>query len=221
MKEKILAALKTKYANKGFSAKTLEGIAENLAATVTEESNIQTAVDGLEGVMNVMQAEGDRRANEATAKAKADAEKAKTPPENNTETPPVDSTKDVPEWAKTLTDTLNSISKELNGLKAEKVTASRKQLLESKLQNVNPAFKATVLENFELMRFDSEDTFNTFLSNTEAKAKDFIQAETDKKLGAQGLPLHSSTQTGDKVSPLMQGYLAEKTPPTDPVKIKN
>lgn len=44
MKEKILVALKTKYSNLGFGAKALDGVASILEKSVTDESQIETAV---------------------------------------------------------------------------------------------------------------------------------------------------------------------------------
>lgn len=46
MKEKILVALKTKYSNLGFGAKALDGVASILEKSVTDESQIETAVSG-------------------------------------------------------------------------------------------------------------------------------------------------------------------------------
>lgn len=48
MKEKILVALKTKYSNLGFGAKALDGVASILEKSVTDESQIETAVSGME-----------------------------------------------------------------------------------------------------------------------------------------------------------------------------
>ena len=48
MKEKILVALKTKYSNLGFGAKALDGVASILEKSVTDESQIETAVSGVE-----------------------------------------------------------------------------------------------------------------------------------------------------------------------------
>lgn len=48
MKEKILAVLKTKYSNLGFDARALDGVAASLVESVTDESQIETAVRGVE-----------------------------------------------------------------------------------------------------------------------------------------------------------------------------
>ena len=53
MKEKILAALKTKYANLGFGLKALDGMAAVLAKTVADESQLETAVNGVEEILKV------------------------------------------------------------------------------------------------------------------------------------------------------------------------
>ena len=72
MKEKILNALKTKYA--GVQNALLDRVAENLSKTVTDETKIQDAVNGLDslpisitdfGLM--LQKEGDNRAQTAVA----------------------------------------------------------------------------------------------------------------------------------------------------------
>lgn len=64
MKVKIVDALKTKYANLGFGVKAFDGVAEYLAKTVTEESQIETAVSGVESLLKVFQSDIDRERNE-------------------------------------------------------------------------------------------------------------------------------------------------------------
>jgi len=71
MKEKILQALKTKYT--GVQSLVLDRVAEELAKTVTEEANIETAIGGVGGLINtfnsILQSEGDRRATDAAKTA--------------------------------------------------------------------------------------------------------------------------------------------------------
>lgn len=77
MKEKILAALKTKY--NGVQGLILDRIADQLATTVTEEANIETAVSGVGSLIpvfsSILQSEGDRRVTEATKTAISNYEK--------------------------------------------------------------------------------------------------------------------------------------------------
>lgn len=82
MKQKIIDALKTKYANLGLGPKALDGVASWLIAskTVTKEEEISTAIEG-EIVVNLMksfQAESDslRTEKQSAMTAKEAAEKA-------------------------------------------------------------------------------------------------------------------------------------------------
>ena len=84
MKEKILSVLKTKYSNLGFSQKAFDGVASYLEKTVSDESQIETAVGGVEPLLKVFQAESDRARTDYNAlkgqydelKAKAEASAA-------------------------------------------------------------------------------------------------------------------------------------------------
>lgn len=67
MKEKILAALKTRYANLGFGPKALDGVAAIMEKTVADESHIETAVGGVEPLLRVFQSEADRARTEYNA----------------------------------------------------------------------------------------------------------------------------------------------------------
>lgn len=79
MKEKILAALKTKYSNLGFGAKALDGVAAILEKSVTDESQIETAISGVEPFLKVFQSEADRARTEYNAlKGQYDELKAKS-----------------------------------------------------------------------------------------------------------------------------------------------
>ena len=60
MKEQILTALKTKYANLGLSDQVLNSVSELLATSVTEESAIEGAVSGVESLLKAVQGDNDR-----------------------------------------------------------------------------------------------------------------------------------------------------------------
>lgn len=78
MKEKILVALKTKYKTFGFSGKAFDGVADYLSKTVTEESQIETAIGGVEGLLKSFQGEVDFVRNEKSGlKKQLDELKAK------------------------------------------------------------------------------------------------------------------------------------------------
>ena len=64
MKGKILVALKTKYKTFGFGDKAFDGVADYLSKTVTEESQIETAISGVEGLLKAFQGDIDTVRNE-------------------------------------------------------------------------------------------------------------------------------------------------------------
>lgn len=68
MKEKILPALKTKFKDFGFSAKTLEQVAEYLGQSVQDDTAIEPAVNGAEILLKAFQSEIDKRVAAVTPK---------------------------------------------------------------------------------------------------------------------------------------------------------
>lgn len=81
MKIKIISALKTKYANRGFGDKAFDGVAEYLSKTVTEESQIEDAVTGVDGLLKTFQGEVDNvRREKTTLQKELDELKAKGDP---------------------------------------------------------------------------------------------------------------------------------------------
>lgn len=60
MKTKILSQLKTKYANLGFGEKAFDGVADYLSKTVTEETQIEAAITGVESLLKAFQGDVDK-----------------------------------------------------------------------------------------------------------------------------------------------------------------
>lgn len=136
MKQKILAALKNKYANLGFGQKALDGVADYLEKTVTEESQIETAISGVEPLLKVFQAEADRSRTELNA-LKVENEELK---KKATQTDPKDDPKDDPkppfdaeafkaEILKSLRDEQDAYTKHLQKVEQRKaeITAKAKE----------------------------------------------------------------------------------------------
>ena len=99
MKEKIIAALKTKFSNLGFGEKAFTGVAEFLATTVTDETHIETAITGVEPLLKAFQGDIDKRVSDAIAKTKAELKTDPPTPPKKDEPKPGD---DTPAWAKDL-----------------------------------------------------------------------------------------------------------------------
>lgn len=132
MKGKILVALKTKYKTFGFGDKAFDGVADYLSKTVTEESQIETAISGVEGLLKAFQGDIDTVRNEKSGLQKQ-LDELKTKIENPNPNPkPEEKKDDVPAWAQALIDSNNSLLTEVSTLKQEKLQATRQEQIMAK-----------------------------------------------------------------------------------------
>ena len=130
MKEKILAALKTKF--QGVDEAILARIASNKAEGITDESQINSIIEGI-SFQHVLNSYGDFRAGDARISAVANYEKKhnlkdgkpiKEPEEKKDEKK--DNKKDeVPSWAQALIDSNKSLSEKLSAYEAKEAQAQR------------------------------------------------------------------------------------------------
>lgn len=132
MKGKILVALKTKYKTFGFGDKAFDGVADYLSKTVTEESQIETAISGVEGLLKAFQGDIDTVRNEKSGLQKH-LDELKTKIENPNPNPkPEEKKDDVPAWAQALIDSNKSLLAEVSTLKQEKLQATRQEQIMAK-----------------------------------------------------------------------------------------
>lgn len=124
MKEKILVALKTKYKTFGFGDKAFDGVADYLSKTVTEESQIETAIGGVEGLLKSFQGDIDTVRN-AKSGLQKELDELKKKIENADKDKDKDKDKDVPAWAQALIDSNKTLSEKLTAYEAEKAQAQR------------------------------------------------------------------------------------------------
>lgn len=139
MKEKLLAALKTKF--QGVQDATLERIATKKSETITEEDQIQNVVDGLK-YDDIIQSETDFRVNQAskTAREKAVIEyekkhnlkdgKPQTTEDDGGDDPTDDGKGDekVPKWAQKLIKENSELKNTIQGItKSQEVGTKRQQ----------------------------------------------------------------------------------------------
>jgi len=111
VRESIISALKTKYTNLGFSEKTFAGVAEYLEATVTDETQIETAIAGVEPLLKAFQGDVDSRVTAAVKKKEQElkASQRKTPQPKEPEAPSDDA--EMPAWAKQMFSKLETLEK--------------------------------------------------------------------------------------------------------------
>lgn len=130
MKEKILAAIQTKFP--GVEVAILSRIAEKKASGVTDESQIPTIVEGI-SFQDVLTSYGDFRAGDATTSAVRNYEKKHNlkdgkpvaPEDPKPDPKPQEKTDDVPAWAQSLIDSNKVLAEKLAGYEAEKAKQER------------------------------------------------------------------------------------------------
>lgn len=177
MKDKILLAIKTKYANLGLSAKTLEGFANILVATVSEEEQIETAVSGLESFAKLAQSEADRVRQEA-----------KTP--KQPETPKPDAQPETPKMSENpelnaLLQLVQGLKSDLESFKTGVTGKSRKELLEASLKDAPESIRTMNLKAFEKMQFTNDEEFTAYLGELQTTVTEFTQQQTVANLAVQ------------------------------------
>ncbi len=130
MKEKILVALKTKYKTFGFGDKAFDGVADYLSKTVAEESQIETAISGVEGLLKAFQGDIDTVRNEKSGLQKQ-LDELKTKIEN-----PNPKLEDKADMATIIANAVSAavkpLSDELAQFKAEKSQATRQEQIMAK-----------------------------------------------------------------------------------------
>lgn len=130
MKERILAALKIKFKNLGFTDKAFEGVADYLATTVTEEAQIETAISGVDGLLKAFQGDVDKRVNEAVLKAKLEKQPEGGEDPNKVKEP-VKGDEEAPTWAKSIIESNKTLADKLNKLEGENISKTRQQQLDA------------------------------------------------------------------------------------------
>jgi hypothetical protein len=217
LKIKTAARLKALFAGVALSKKTIELIGDQMSkAGLTDEStdeeidaklNDRNALYSFEDQKKFDDYQTGKVAKEKADKEAADkkaAEEGKTPPTN-----PEDA--EMPAWAKALIQSNQTLAQSLEAIKGEKVTNTRKEQLAEKLANTPDAFKNKAIKDFNRMKFETDDEFNDYLTETETDAADFIQEQSNAGLGGDRPPAGFGKKTGEKeVSPEMKQYQADR-----------
>lgn len=133
MKEKILVALKTKYKTFGFGEKAFDGVADYLSKTVTEESQIETAIGGVEGLLKAFQGDIDTVRNEKSG-LQRQLDELKNKIENPNPNPkPEDKTEDMATIiANAVSAAVKPLSDKLAQFETEKSQATRQEQILAK-----------------------------------------------------------------------------------------
>ena len=130
VQEKILAGLQQKFA--GADSATLSRIATKKAEGISDESQVQSIVEGI-GFADVLQSYGDFRAGNATKTAVMNYEKQHGIKDGKPIVEPIEPKQnDVPEWAKTLIESNKTLSDKLAAFEAKETAKTRGEMILSK-----------------------------------------------------------------------------------------
>lgn len=137
MKVKILAQLKTKYANLGFGDKAFDGVADYLSKTVTEETQIETAISGVESLLKAFQGDVDKvRTELAQKKTELEDLKKKSTEPIKIDPPAEDEPAWFKAWKEEQTKKIEAIEKENQSFKAEKAKETRSAQVAAKVKEL-------------------------------------------------------------------------------------
>ena len=215
--EKLLQALKTKYAHLGLDEAILKAIATRLANAVKEESEIENAIKGVEEEVKLLQSVADKgrtsltKAEEARKKLEKELEeeRAKSNPNpQNPPTPPKEPKPDeMPEWAKSLLEAVNNQGKAIQAFQEEKQQQSAKErfLNQLKTQGVSETFYKHHLGR----TFKDDEEMNAFVSELKADEQAFLQAQTNTQLSSLSGSVLGAGKDNNGVSADVQAYINE------------
>lgn len=202
-KTKILDALKAKF--EGVAVTILSRVADKLAKTVTKEEEVETAVDGV-SFQQIIEAESDRRATDATQSAIANYEKKHNLKEgkpvtggaqDESEPTPVDTGNNNAEIAKLIADAIKPFAEEIAGLKAGQIADTRKQQLDAVISNASEKYKARISKYYGRMTWKDDEDYNAWLEEIRAEAE--TDATDTKATGAAfGIPFAGGKQSANK-----------------------
>jgi hypothetical protein len=186
MQEKILQKLKSQRGQTSkVSDRSLETLAKSLVNVYTTEDLLATAdfteaIASLDGNISFHIADEVKKATDkAVADALAKAEKEKTDKEKGKGDKKED---EMPEWAKLQQAENKRLADELAKLQTEKIVGSRTDKLNEILKNTPAYLKTPILSSYAKAQFETDEDFNTYVSDIDKQCKEFEQAAKEQGL---------------------------------------
>ena len=228
MKEEILALLIAAFA--GVRKDGLTQLARTLALQATTKDEAKALVDKLtktqvDEFVKEFRADVDKEVTdgnktyEASLKKKFDFVEKEDPNKGGGSGKKGDDDKDDIAAAvkAALATELEPLKKELASYKEGDVTKARLQTLTDKLSGCkDETFKAKALKDFGRMKFETDEEFNEYLTDTETDIATANQSAADSVLGDSGKPFF--TQKNDKgVSSGVSQFLDSQKADTNPL----
>ena len=215
MLEKILQALKTKYAHLGLEEQILKAIATRLAAAVKDDTEIENTVKGVEEEVKLLQSVADKgrtsltKAEEARKKLEKELEEMRAKSNPNPPTPPTEPKPDeMPEWARGLLQAVEKQNETIAAFQAEKQqqTAKERFLGQLKAQGVSEPFYKHHLGR----TFKDDAEMDAFVSELKADEQAFLQTQANTGLSSHSGNVFGGGTDANGVSADVQAYINEK-----------
>lgn len=220
MKEKILSLLAAKFP--GVRKDGLAQLSRTMALTVTTEEEAQSAVEKLEDAQVTefitdwrkdvdSEVSKGNKTFESNLKKKYEFVEKKDdstdPPAPGKEGGPADLATMI---KNAVAEAVKPYSEKLSAFEGAEISKNRRTTLEEKLAGSPAAFKEKVLKDFGRMSFETEETFNEYLTETETDLNKFKQELANEGLSKFGRPFAAAESSPDSVSNATQAYLDAK-----------
>jgi len=220
----IQALLEQKF--KGERKDGLKLLALHIVMTAGEDDEkAKTAVnelteDGVKQFIKGWRTDADSEITKATQTAETNLRNKYDFVEKGKPTPPTPPAPEPPAGGITadqlkaaIAEAIKPYAEQVDALKGAATTATRKEQVEAlfKDKKVNAAFKKAIMVGFEAQKFEDDAAFNTYLETTKADIDSCVQELADQGLAdIAGNPLFGKPDTGDKVSPEVESYIADR-----------
>lgn len=207
MFEKILQQLKTRYKDLGLSETILKVMAEKLALTVKEETEIESSIETVAGEMKIFQSFADQqRTLQAEIKKLAEAKPEEKKPEVKPEEVKPEEGEKVPAWAQALLDANKTLTDDLNNFKAEKSNQSNAEKLTSKFKELG------VNENFYNLQmqgktFQNDEEIEAFATSVKDAEDAYLQSTNNTRLAAMSPPKFGGADVEGEVSSDVKNFI--------------
>lgn len=201
MKEKLFALLVAKFAGVRKDGLTQLARALSLQAANDEEAEVlvsKLTKDQVDTFIKEFRADVDKEVTEGNKTFEANLKKKYELVEKKGEDPAPDDSKskggssdDIQSLIKNaISEAVKPFQEKLSALEMSAVAKSRQQQLEEKLSNCkDDVFKTKVLKDFSRMKFDSDEEFIEYLSETESDVTTVNQNLANAGLVEQGQPI--------------------------------
>jgi len=200
MKDNIFALLTAVFA--GVRKDGLNQLARILALQAATDDEAKALVDKLtkaqvDEFVKEFRAEVDKEVSDSNKTAETnlrkkydfvDKQKVEKPDEKGDGSKKDDG--ETPAWAKSIIEGNEMMRKELAILKSADVAKTRLQSLNEKLNGCkDETFKALTIKNFNRMKFETDDEFTEYLTDTEKDIATANQNAANLTLGGNGRPM--------------------------------